>query len=358
MRDRDQARRAAGASDDGGTTVARDAAQLVPSARAVLLHPPLRRSREREPDRSRVALILSMSTDGGKTSRAIADRRQVWDYHSVWWSADGNRVARRRRRRRDALGRRRGALVAAVRPAVLAAVPYRPRRRNPALSRVRRLAGQRSWCGPSTSENGVGVLNRDWAHDRARRRHVVGVRSEDADPVWSTDQPRQWPGLPDRPAHESGVGALTGCELDGLNTPARHAYRFNWDKPVAFDGDGPALTAGNVVFRSADRGETWQPISPDLTRNDPIPPERPGGPIAGWLGCGDVDTILYVASTPPDRGLIWVTHRRRPRAAHPRQRAPWATSPRWRCRRWGRVSDRRAETFLRPVPRTSWSTVT
>ena len=38
-----------------------------------------------------VSLILSMSTDGGHSFHAIATGGG-WDYHSIWWSADGRRI--------------------------------------------------------------------------------------------------------------------------------------------------------------------------------------------------------------------------------------------------------------------------
>jgi hypothetical protein len=36
---------------------------------------------------------------------------------------------------------------------------------------------------------------------------------------------------------------------------------------------------GNHVFRSTDEGQSWDAISPDLTRNDPRTMGPSGGPI-------------------------------------------------------------------------------
>ncbi len=47
------------------------------------------------------------------------------------------------------------------------------------------------------------------------------------------------------------------------------AYRFNWDTPMVFSPTDPGVLyiAGNHVFRSTDRGDSWTAISPDLTTN-------------------------------------------------------------------------------------------
>ena len=85
-------------------------------------------------------------------------------------------------------------------------------------------------------------------------------------------------------------------------------YRFNWDTPIAFTNDGKALVGGNVVFESADRGQTWNAISPDLTRNDKSKQLDSGGPIShDESGAEIYDTILYLATTKLDAGIIWAT---------------------------------------------------
>ena len=66
------------------------------------------------------------------------------------------------------------------------------------------------------------------------------------------------------------------------------------------------LVGGNVVFESADRGQTWKAISPDLTRNDPSKQLPSGGPISqDQSGAEYYDTILYLATTRLDAGIIW-----------------------------------------------------
>jgi len=77
--------------------------------------------------------------------------------------------------------------------------------------------------------------------------------------------------------------------------------RFNWVAPLRISPHDPkTLYAGaQVLFRSRDRGETWQEISPDLTTNDP---EKISPPGAAIQHC----TITTIAESPAQPGVIWV----------------------------------------------------
>ena len=74
--------------------------------------------------------------------------------------------------------------------------------------------------------------------------------------------------------------------------------RFNWIAPIALSPHDPrTLYAGaQVLFRSADRGDTWTEISPDLTTNDP---SRIGRNVPYC-------TITTIAESPVKAGVIWV----------------------------------------------------
>jgi hypothetical protein len=86
-------------------------------------------------------------------------------------------------------------------------------------------------------------------------------------------------------------------------------YRFNWTTPVLVSRHAPnALYVGaNHLFRSLDEGQTWRPISPDLTRNDVTKQGDSGGPIT--VDNGGVDhycTLTVIAESPRTRGALWV----------------------------------------------------
>ena len=91
--------------------------------------------------------------------------------------------------------------------------------------------------------------------------------------------------------------------------PARLAYRFNWETPIAFAPfDRRAVyVGGNVVFRSTDDGMHWTAISPDLTRNLKERQGLSGGPLTlDVTGAETFDTILAVAPSPARAKTIWV----------------------------------------------------
>jgi len=85
-------------------------------------------------------------------------------------------------------------------------------------------------------------------------------------------------------------------------------YRFQWTAPIAVSPHDPKelYHGANVLFRSRDRGQTWQAISPDLTRNDKSKQKWAGGPITGDnTGVEIYDTIFSLAISPHEKGVIW-----------------------------------------------------
>ena len=97
-------------------------------------------------------------------------------------------------------------------------------------------------------------------------------------------------------------------ELSLGNPPNRHRYRYNWNAPILTDPhDRTTLYhAGNVVFRSRDEGQSWEAISPDLTRNDPDHQGPGGRPFTNEAAGGEnYNTLMYLAASPHERGVLW-----------------------------------------------------
>lgn len=89
-------------------------------------------------------------------------------------------------------------------------------------------------------------------------------------------------------------------DLPGGRTAADLKYRFQWTFPIAISPADPAAVyvGGNVVFKSTDQGQSWQPISPDLTRNDS---QKENGGRLEDVYC----TIFTIAPSSLDRDVIW-----------------------------------------------------
>jgi photosystem II stability/assembly factor-like uncharacterized protein len=89
----------------------------------------------------------------------------------------------------------------------------------------------------------------------------------------------------------------------------RARYRFNWDAPIVISPHDPGTVywGGNVLFRSRDEGYTWDVISPDLTTDDPEKQRDSGGEIYNDNTAAEFHTtILTVAESPLEQGVIWV----------------------------------------------------
>jgi len=85
-------------------------------------------------------------------------------------------------------------------------------------------------------------------------------------------------------------------------------YRFQWNFPILFSPhDANTLyAAGNVLFRSLNEGQSWEIISPDLTRNDKSKQGASGGPITkDNTSIEYYDTIFTVMESPVQKGVIW-----------------------------------------------------
>jgi photosystem II stability/assembly factor-like uncharacterized protein len=86
-------------------------------------------------------------------------------------------------------------------------------------------------------------------------------------------------------------------------------YRFQWTFPIVISPHDPNVlyAAGNVLFKSTNEGQSWEPISPDLTRNDKSKQGPSGGPITkDNTSIEYYDTIFTVAESPHRQGEIWV----------------------------------------------------
>lgn len=86
-------------------------------------------------------------------------------------------------------------------------------------------------------------------------------------------------------------------------------YRFNWTAPIVVSqhDDNVIYHGGNVLFRSRDRGQSWDPISPDLTKNDRSRQGWGGAPITNEGAGGEVyGTIVVIEESPHDARTLYV----------------------------------------------------
>ncbi|MEW6129462.1 MAG: glycosyl hydrolase [Acidobacteriota bacterium] len=85
-------------------------------------------------------------------------------------------------------------------------------------------------------------------------------------------------------------------------------YRFQWNFPIVFSPhDANVLyAASNVIHKTTSEGQSWQEISPDLTRNDKSKQLQSGGPITkDTTSVEYYGTVFTMMESPVQKDLIW-----------------------------------------------------
>ena len=103
-------------------------------------------------------------------------------------------------------------------------------------------------------------------------------------------------------------GAQAQQEQRGMER-RRSPFRFNWSSPILISPHNPRTVyfGGNHLFKSVNRGDNWQIISPDLSTNDPDKHSKPtGGITLDQTGAETHCTITSISESPITPGLIWV----------------------------------------------------
>lgn len=87
-----------------------------------------------------------------------------------------------------------------------------------------------------------------------------------------------------------------------------YKYRFQWNFPIFFSPhDSKKLyTTSNQVHLSTNEGQSWELISPDLTRAEPDKLGKSGGPITyDDTSVEYYATVFAAIESPYEEGLIW-----------------------------------------------------
>ncbi len=85
-------------------------------------------------------------------------------------------------------------------------------------------------------------------------------------------------------------------------------HRFQWTFPIVISPHDPetVYVGGERVFRSVNRGQSWEPISEDLTTNDKSKQGSSGGPITqDNTSVEYYCTVFTIAESPVTPGIIW-----------------------------------------------------
>lgn len=159
--------------------------------------------------------------------------------------------------------------------------------------------------GPSRTENVNGIRNADWFITLFADGHQPAVEPGNPDIVYSEWQQGNLV------RHDRTTGEIV--YIQPQPEPGDPPERFNWDAPILISPHSPArLYYGSQrVWRSDDRGDSWKPVSGDLTRNE----KRLLLPVMGrqwsWDSSWDLfamsnyNTITSLAESPLVEGLLY-----------------------------------------------------
>ena len=84
--------------------------------------------------------------------------------------------------------------------------------------------------------------------------------------------------------------------------------RFQWTFPIVFSPTDPKVlyVGSQHVWKTTNEGQSWERISPDLTRHDPATMGPSGGPITlDQTGVETYATVFTIAPSPHDGQTIW-----------------------------------------------------
>tara|TARA_R110002167_G_scaffold163242_8_gene359989 strand:- start:7074 stop:10223 length:3150 start_codon:yes stop_codon:yes gene_type:complete len=90
--------------------------------------------------------------------------------------------------------------------------------------------------------------------------------------------------------------------------PKDFKFRYNWNAPIISSPQdrNTIYHAGNVVFKSTDAGNSWEVISPDLTRNEKNRQGPGGGPYTNEAAGGEnYNTLMSLVASPHEKGVLW-----------------------------------------------------
>jgi photosystem II stability/assembly factor-like uncharacterized protein len=156
-----------------------------------------------------------------------------------------------------------------------------------------------SWRAPSQKSGGI--KNGDWTFVSWGDGFWVQPDQEDHDIVYSEYQG----------GHATRVDMKTNQSQDiqpkeGENDPK---FRFNWNTPIqrSLNNKKRIYMAAQFLFKSDNRGITWEKISGDLTTNDPNKQkqEESGGLTNDNTSAENHCTIFTIAESPLDLNMIY-----------------------------------------------------
>jgi len=249
---------------------------------------------------------IFVSEDGGATSKATAKSAHV-DYHAMWIDPmDPDHFV---------VGNDGGVYISHDRGQTTDFISNLPIAQYYAIDLDNRepfyyvyggLQDNNSWAGPSQTRNRQGITNSDWYVTVGGDGFYSAVDPTDPNVVYAESQ-------------NGGIiryDVKTGEQKSIQPQPkfGQQNLRWNWSAPIIVSphDHNTVYFGANYLFRSPNRGDSWEQLGGDLTRQL----DRDKLPIMGKLwtkdavawhaGTADFGNISTVDESPIRKGLLYV----------------------------------------------------
>ncbi len=155
--------------------------------------------------------------------------------------------------------------------------------------------------------DGRAITEDDWESTAGGESAHIAVDPKDNDIIYGGS----YDGFLTRRNHKTGTVRAINVWPDN---PMGHGaegmkYRFQWNFPIIFSKHNPnrLYTFSQHVHVTENEGQSWDIISPDLTRNDPEKLKSSGGPITQDNTSVEYYCTIFAAQESPlKEGLLWV----------------------------------------------------
>jgi len=167
------------------------------------------------------------------------------------------------------------------------------------------LQDNNTWCGPSAVRSQTGIANDDWFVVQGGDGFVGLIDPADRNIIYAESQEGFMSRI-DRTTNERQTIRPEAAE-------AEKSYRWNWDTPMQLSPHDPKTlyVGAHRIYRSKDRGLSWEAISPDLTLamdRDTVELMGVKGKdikIARNDGVSTYGTLFTIAESRARAGVIW-----------------------------------------------------
>ncbi len=162
-----------------------------------------------------------------------------------------------------------------------------------------------TWCGPSAVRSRNGIVNDDWFQIQGGDGFEALVDPKDPNIIYAESQDGNVVRVDRRTNERKTIRPLPGRGEPNL--------RWNWNTAIHISPHDSSViyTGANKVFKSTDRGQSWQAISGDLTQNVDRETLSLMGVVAKEFtiakhdGVQSYGNLVQVVESPQQAGVIY-----------------------------------------------------